>query len=94
LIVNIEQADLDREPRLLPVVTPRVDDITKEPNGEYTLALGGSNPCPFIGGDNRCGIYETRPDVCRTFLAGSTYCQKLRELAGLPRLRPIKPGKR
>lgn len=24
-------------------------------------------PCPFLGGDNRCTIYEVRPSDCRRF---------------------------
>ena len=24
-------------------------------------------PCPFLGGDNRCAIYEHRPKACREF---------------------------
>jgi len=23
--------------------------------------------CPYLGGDNRCTIYESRPEGCRTF---------------------------
>jgi Fe-S-cluster containining protein len=24
-------------------------------------------PCPFLGGDDRCNIYEVRPEACRDF---------------------------
>ncbi len=24
-------------------------------------------PCPFLGGDNRCGIYDVRPKACREY---------------------------
>ena len=26
-----------------------------------------SLPCPFLGEDNRCKIYEVRPEDCRSF---------------------------
>jgi Fe-S-cluster containining protein len=26
-----------------------------------------SAPCPFLGADNHCGIYEVRPAACRTY---------------------------
>ena len=26
-----------------------------------------SSPCPFLGSDNRCSIYEDRPSDCRRF---------------------------
>lgn len=27
----------------------------------------GSSPCPFLGEDNRCTVYEERPQACRDF---------------------------
>jgi uncharacterized protein len=32
--------------------------------GDY-VAVG--NPCPFLGADNRCSVYEDRPTDCRRF---------------------------
>lgn len=32
--------------------------------GDYVLT---SKPCPFLGSDNRCGIYDERPSDCRRF---------------------------
>jgi Fe-S-cluster containining protein len=32
--------------------------------GDYVVR---SVPCPFLGKDNRCGIYEHRPSDCRRF---------------------------
>ncbi|WP_322051734.1 YkgJ family cysteine cluster protein [Paraburkholderia bannensis] len=34
-----------------------------------TLAATFSGPCPNLGEDKRCGIYETRPLVCRVYPA-------------------------
>lgn len=32
--------------------------------GDYVVQ---SSPCPFLGSDNRCGIYDIRPSDCRRF---------------------------
>ena len=32
--------------------------------GDYVL---NETPCPFLGKDNYCGIYEVRPQACREF---------------------------
>jgi Fe-S-cluster containining protein len=32
--------------------------------GDYVLT---SKPCPFLGTDNRCSIYDERPSDCRRF---------------------------
>jgi len=37
----------------------RVDE-----DGDY---VANSQPCPFLGSDNFCGIYEDRPSDCRRF---------------------------
>jgi hypothetical protein len=39
--------------------------LSKEDSGDgyETKTL----PCPFLGNDDRCTIYEVRPDVCRSF---------------------------
>lgn len=62
---------LDRFPVIRPVVLVRdVDEHTIEPLALYphkrmhNAMLG---VCPFLGLDNRCSIYEHRPDVCRQF---------------------------
>jgi Fe-S-cluster containining protein len=33
-------------------------------DGDYVVK---STPCPFLGSDNRCSIYEDRPSDCRRF---------------------------
>lgn len=47
----------------------------------------GDCPCVFHDGD-KCGIYNSRPNVCAGFAAGSKDCQELRQAAGLPPLQP------
>ena len=65
IIDDIYQVDLIREPRLKAVV----EEFTTEP-GRYMLLT----PCPFLGKDNLCEIYPTRPDVCRNYELGGHFC--------------------
>lgn len=44
--------------------------------------------CVFLGEDQRCGVYASRPTVCREFAAGSPRCQEARQLQSLPPLAP------
>ena len=39
--------------------------------------------CPHLDAAGRCGIYETRPHVCRTFEVGGELCRDARRRAGL-----------
>lgn len=34
---------------------------------QYVLEGVAGQPCPFLGEDNKCGIYHSRPAVCRTY---------------------------
>lgn len=43
-------------------------------------------------GQMRCGIYATRPAICRKFTMGGAYCRDERRQAALhPLPRPVKP---
>lgn len=55
---------------------------------EYSLPT----PCPFIGSDNLCTIYPTRPNLCVGFEARGEQCRALR---GEPakRCQSKQPGK-
>lgn len=103
LIVEIEETDIVREPKLAAVTKPfkvppgmsLVDD-DGEPYEEIVpgfgngglLACGLNHPCGLLGADNRCTVYPTRPNVCVSFRAGSEQCQEARRMAGLPELLP------
>lgn len=41
-----------------------VPDEQEGQKGQYHIAV---QPCPFLGEDNRCTIYEVRPRVCQSF---------------------------
>lgn len=81
MIIEIRQEDVDREPRLLPVVKPLIGIQDYQ---EYGLAWGGSYPCPMLDENNRCQIYATRPNCCKDFEVGSEKCNELRSENGLP----------
>ncbi len=39
----------------------------KDGNDEDGFYKARRNPCPFLGNDNRCTIYDVRPVVCREY---------------------------
>jgi len=85
LIVEIFQSDVDREPKLLPVVQP-VRGIEDEQEYRLKWYGGEAGRCPMLDDADRCSIHETKPAVCREFEIGSEKCNELREEAGLARL--------
>jgi Fe-S-cluster containining protein len=103
-IVEIDELDIAREPRLKEVCQPFKSDFESDYTDEQTgenlgplvpkwenggmLACGGNHPCKMLTPDKRCDIYPTRPNCCVAFRAGSELCQQSRESAGLPRLKP------
>ena len=108
LIIEIEWVDYLREPSLRDVTTPfRIADgecflddndelIPEEDADPYMagggLACGKNHPCPKLGADNLCQIYQTRPTCCVLFAAGSEQCQEARRSCGLESLQPAAKG--
>lgn len=99
-IVELCDVDFQRESRLIPLA--RVASISIHLNEGKTeigelrryqaLAMltdqGERKCCSFLGEDNRCTIYPTRPGSCITYQAGSDKCQEVRKREGLPPLEP------
>lgn len=56
-------------------------------DGDRCTALSGR-----IGVATACGIYEVRPEVCRTCMPGDVECGMARKRHGLPAL--VRPGAR
>ena len=96
LIIEIQHLDVVREPRLLDhaKLCDGHGKITYEDDWEkiYMLACGETHPCSFLGADNRCAIYPTRPNCCVGMQAGDEQCQDARAMAGLPALAPTTEG--
>ena len=47
--------------------------------GKVTLRFLAGRPCRNLGEDNKCAIYEIRPDNCAAFVVGSEACLAARE---------------
>ena len=83
------ETDAVREPRIVQEGR-KLSDSLGSPTWRYQLfLLPFHQACCFLNESQRCTIYETRPDVCRTFTAGSTQCQEARERSGIKKLPPI-----
>ena len=95
LIVEADIIDVLREPRLIEA-DPYYSRLTpaealaalEEPGRGLMIACGIDRPCRFLGTDNRCAIYPTRPNGCVAMEAGDEQCQEARAAAGLPKLEP------
>jgi Fe-S-cluster containining protein len=97
LIVQAEDLDVLREPRLLEAdphyANKTADTAVAELQDDFfhvvMLACDSSHPCPFLGTANHCSIYPTRPNDCVAMQAGDEQCQQARAAAGLPPLQSI-----
>jgi Fe-S-cluster containining protein len=95
LLVEAYELDVLREPRLIEAgdrhyAGRTIEDVVQELGDEYKcILLAGARPCAFLGPDNRCSIYPTRPNVCVAMQAGDEQCQMAREAEGLPPLAPV-----
>ena len=94
LIVEADDLDVLREPRLIDVDRHHrgksVEQMVHEIQTEWmAIILACGSECPFLGQDNRCGIYPTRPNCCVGLQAGDEQCQEARAEQGLPPLQPL-----
>lgn len=92
LIVEVDHLDALREVRIT-VEGRLLDGKGKMPLADAMWGLNNSKRtghfgCVFIGDDNKCGIYATRPNVCVDVQAGGQKCQQARASAKLPPLEP------
>jgi len=92
-IVETDDLDVLREPRLIDAdphhrgksVAQVVSEIRTDMKA---VIISCGQPCFFLGSDNRCGIYLTRPNACVGMEAGDEQCQEARARQGLPPLEP------
>ncbi len=65
---NLNSQDIDRIAAHMNVTRQEFIDAFLIANprerGEFLIK---ANPCPFLGADDRCTIYDIRPDNCRKF---------------------------
>jgi Fe-S-cluster containining protein len=84
--IYASRSDAKREPRIASEALELKEWLGDEA-WRYTLyPLPFQQQCCFLGAENRCRIYNTRPDVCRAFEAGSAQCQEARRRHGLAEL--------
>jgi Fe-S-cluster containining protein len=66
LQVVVDNKDIHRLARYFNMTPSRFTQkyIKRDEGGTKFIA---SQPCPFLGEDNRCTVYEDRPQACRDF---------------------------
>jgi Fe-S-cluster containining protein len=94
LIVEAEELDVLREPRIIEADPHHqgktLEQMIREIREEWkAVVIACSRPCPFLGADNLCQIYPTRPNACVGMEAGDEQCQMARVAAGLTPLEPV-----
>jgi Fe-S-cluster containining protein len=75
--VTLERRDIERFARA------HLSKLTRMPyarrqDGKLVLRLTKDRRCLHLAADNRCGIYEVRPEMCRIFPMGSECCLSAR----------------
>jgi len=92
LILEADHFDVLREPRIAERGT-LCDGHGKLPLADAVWSLNApaakNRACVFLGTDNLCGIYPTRPSMCVIHQAGSSRCQSARKMDGLPPLAAV-----
>ncbi|AGA79533.1 YkgJ family cysteine cluster protein [Echinicola vietnamensis] len=60
------QIDIDRLAKKLRMKSSEFIDayLHRDEEGDFVL---NSAPCPFLGDDNKCFVYESRPKACREY---------------------------
>lgn len=60
------QTDIDRLAKVFKMKSSGFIEsyLHRDEEGDYVL---NSSPCPFLGGDNKCLVYEERPKACREY---------------------------
>ncbi len=60
------QTDIDRLAKIFRMKTSQFIDeyLHRDEEGDYVL---NSSPCPFLGSENKCLVYEDRPKACREY---------------------------
>ena len=65
--VKFDQDDVERIAGHLDMTTDRFIESYLEPDDEDGPYKARQKPCPFLGDDNLCNIYDVRPAVCREY---------------------------
>jgi Fe-S-cluster containining protein len=76
-------SDAQREPRIQAETRQLEEYLRTEDKAYQMYPLPFHEACAFLKTDQLCQIYETRPEVCRGFEAGSAQCIEARERKGI-----------
>lgn len=82
------EADVGRESRIAAEGKPLAEHLASPEWLVQLYPLPFLETCCFLNDAARCEIYDTRPEVCRQFAAGSPQCQEARERQRISPLRP------
>ena len=66
LQIVVDDKDIRRLAQRLSITPPQFSKQYVETDAYNTQYLK-STPCAFLGADNRCSVYEDRPQACRDF---------------------------
>jgi uncharacterized protein len=77
------QADAEREPRIKRETRQREEHLASAQQAYQMHPLPFLEQCAFLKTDQLCRIYATRPEVCRSFQAGSPQCIEARARVGV-----------
>ena len=65
--INFDDEDIERIAGHLNMPTAEFIETYLEADDEDGTYKARQKPCPFLGDDDRCTIYEVRPTVCREY---------------------------
>ena len=65
--INFDDEDIERIAGHLNMPTAKFIETYLEADDEDGPYKARQKPCPFLGDDDRCTIYEVRPTVCREY---------------------------
>ena len=77
------EADAVREPAIRQQTRKLAEHLATENMAYQLFPLPFQTRCAFLKKDELCRIYESRPNVCRRFEAGSTQCIEARRRQGI-----------
>lgn len=77
--VILDEVDLDRFRIAGRKDLTTAKHIVRHRDGRISLRFAKPGPCQLQAADNRCTIYDFRPDNCRRFVTGSEACLAARE---------------
>ena len=75
-------ADSEREPAIQKEARKLEPHLRTEGHAYQLFPLPFHKSCAFLKEDQLCRIYESRPEVCRRFEAGSAQCIEARARVG------------